>query len=64
MSLPIKLIRLKAIGKRKVAGVKHIINACFRVQRKEFEEQLIEKMKELKPERELRKEVEIMFQQK
>jgi len=44
--------------------VKHIINGCFTVQRKEFEKQLIEEMKQLEPERELRKELEIMFQKR
>ena len=33
------------------------------VQRKELEEELIEKMKQLEHERELRKELESMFQQ-
>ena len=36
---------------------------CLQVQRKELEEELIEKMKQLEQERELRKELESMFQQ-
>jgi len=44
--------------------VKHISNGCFKVQRKEFEKQLIEKRKQLEPERELRNGLEIMLQQK
>jgi len=38
-------------------------NECLEVQRKELEEKLIEKMKQLELERELRKELESMFQQ-
>ena len=39
------------------------LNECLEVQRKELEEELIEKMKQLERERELRKELESMFQQ-
>ena len=39
------------------------LNECLEVQRKELEEELIEKMKQLEQERELRKELESMFQQ-
>ena len=39
------------------------LNECLEVQRKELEEELTEKMKQLELERELRKELESMFQQ-
>ena len=39
------------------------LKECLQVQRKELEEELIEKMKQLEQERELRKELESMFQQ-
>ena len=49
--------------KQKEEKVKYIINECFKVQRKGLEEELTEKMKQLEPERELRRELEILFQQ-
>ena len=48
--------------KEKEEEVKRL-NECLEVQRKELEEELIEKMKQLEQERELRKELESMFQQ-
>ena len=39
------------------------LNQCLEVQRKELEEELIEKLKQLEQEREFRKELESMFQQ-
>ena len=48
--------------KEKEEEVKRL-NECLEVQRKELEEELTEKMKQLELERELRKELESMFQQ-
>ena len=48
--------------KEKEEEVKRL-NECLEVQMKELEEELIEKMKQLERERELRKELESMFQQ-
>ena len=48
--------------KEKEEEVKRL-KECLQVQRKELEEELIEKMKQLEQERELRKELESMFQQ-
>jgi len=48
--------------KEKEEEVKRL-NECLEVQRKELEEELIEKIKQLELERELRKELESMFQQ-
>ena len=48
--------------KEKEEEVKRL-NECLEVQRKELEEELIEKMKQLEREREHRKELESMFQQ-
>jgi len=42
--------------------VRHL-NECLEAQKKELKEELIEKMKKLELERELRKELESMFQQ-
>ena len=48
--------------KEKEEEVKHL-NQCLEVQRKELEEELIEKMKQLEQEWDFRKELESMFQQ-
>ena len=48
--------------KEKEEEVKRL-NQCLEVQRKELEEELIEKLKQLEQEREFRKELESMFQQ-
>lgn len=48
--------------KEKEEELKHL-KEWLQVQRKELEEELIEKMKQLEQERELRKELESMFQQ-
>ena len=69
VSLLIKLRRLKTNKnflmeriKDKEEGVKRL-KECLEVQRKELEEELIEKMKKLELERELRKEMDSMLQQ-
>ena len=48
--------------KEKEEEVRHL-NECLEAQKKELKEELIEKMKKLELERELRKELESMFQQ-